>query len=330
VEYHNEIFGGYFGECAGKACHAVIYGQQRPCEPCLMQAAIETGRIQQAEYNTPDGRNFEKAYTPLTDIDNQEKVVALWRDVTEKQAAAVAMMRAQQLAALGEMAAGVAHEINNPINGIINYAQILLNGSEENSMVRDIAGRVLKEGDRIDRIVEGLLSFARRRNNDKAAVSVTDILSDSMTLSAAQLRRDNIAVKACFTDGLPDIWAQPQEISQVFVNVISNARHALNEKYPEPHEDKILEISAEPLTDEGGRSVRICFQDHGCGIPAAIIGKVMNPFFSTKTDRKCTGLGLSISHGIVEEHGGRLHIESEEGRYTKVVIELPGHFETRQ
>ncbi len=323
VEYQNEIFGDYFGDCAGKTCYSVIYGAQRPCEPCLMQAAVATGRIQEAGYKSPDGRSFEKAYTPVTDIDHRRKVVAMWRDVTEKQAAAAGMMRAQQLAALGELAAGVAHEINNPINGIINYAQVLVDRSEEGSMDRDIAGRIIKEGDRIDRIVGGLLSFARRRQNDKSVVSIPDVLSDSMTLNAAQFRKDNITVRTHISDGLPDIWAQPHEISQVFVNIISNARHALNEKHPGSHEDKVLEITAEPVTCESGRRVRICFEDHGCGIPAAIIDKVMNPFFSTKAERKRTGLGLSISYGIVEEHGGRLSLESEEGRYTKVVIELP-------
>jgi len=323
VEYHNEIFGDYFGDSAGKACFAVIYGAQRPCEPCLMQAAIETRRIQQAEYKAPDGRSFEKSYTPVTDVDKQEKVVALWRDVTEKQAAAAAIMRTQQLSALGELAAGVAHEINNPINGIINYAQILVDRSEDGSVERDLAGRMLKEGDRIDHIVAGLLSFARRRQNDKSVVSIPEVLSDTMTLNAAQLRKDNITVRTCLSDALPDVWAQPQEISQVFVNVISNARHALNKKYLEPHEDKILEITAEPIAGDSGRQVRIRFKDHGCGIPAAILHKVMNPFFSTKTERRSTGLGLSISHAIVEEHGGRLRLESEEGRYTEVVIELP-------
>lgn len=330
VEYQNEIFRDYFGDCAGKACHAVIYGKQGPCEPCLMQTAIATGRIQEAEYTTPDGRSFEKAYTPVTDIDNQQKVVALWRDVTEKRASAVAIMRGGQLVALGELAAGVAHEIKNPINGIINYAQILVNRFDEGSMVREIAGRMIKEGDRIDRIVEGLLSFGRRRQDDKCVVSVAEVLSDSMTLNAAQLRKDNITVKTYVPDGLPDVWAQPHEIMQVFVNIISNARHTLNEKYPELHENKVLEITAEPLTCEGGRRVRICFKDHGCGIPAAIIDKVMNPFFSTKVEHKSTGLGLSISHGIVEEHGGRLSLESEEGRYTKVVIDLPGHIDSRR
>jgi len=325
VEYQNSKFGAYFGQCGGKTCHESIYGMPQPCEPCLMKQAVETGRIQTAEFETPDGRLFEKAYTPVTDVDNRQKVVALWRDVTEKKAATHAIMRAEQLAALGELAAGVAHEINNPINGIINYAQILVNQSAEGSKVREIAERQIREGDRIARIVEGLLSFARRRREEKAAVSIAQVLADSLALTAAQLRKDNIIVKSDLAEGLPEILAQAHEIEQVFVNLISNARHALNQKYPEPQEDKVLEITAESLTNEGCSLVRVCFKDHGTGIPAGIIKKVMNPFFSTKTEGKRTGLGLSISHAILEEHGGRFSLESQEGSYTKVLMEIPGH-----
>ena len=233
VEYQNDIFDEYFGDCEGKTCHAAIHGEQQPCEPCLMKAAVKSGRIQQTEFETPDGRSFEKAYTPVTDVDDQQKVVALLRDVTDKKAATAAIMRAEQLAALGELAAGVAHEINNPINGIINYAQILVNKTEEGDHVHDIAVRLIKEGDRIARIVEGLLSFARRRHEDKTVISIDEILSDSMALTAAQLRNDNITVKTDLPDDLPHVNAQAHEIEQVFVNIISNARHALNEKFSE-------------------------------------------------------------------------------------------------
>jgi signal transduction histidine kinase len=294
-----------------------------------MKAALKSGRIRLAEFETPDGRSFEKAYTPVTDVDDQQKVVALWRDVTEKKAATAAIMRAEQLAALGELAAGVAHEINNPINGIINYAQILVDQSKEGDHVHDIAARLIKEGDRIARIVEGLLSFARRRHEDKAVISIDEILSDSMALTAAQLRKDNIAIRTDLPDNLPHILAQSHEIEQVFVNIISNARHALNEKFSGPHEDKILEITAQQMNFKGLPFVRVCFKDYGCGIPADVIDKVMNPFFSTKTEGKRTGLGLSISHGIVEEHGGRLNVESQESRYTKIVMELPVHLNTQ-
>ena len=294
-----------------------------------MKAALKSGRIRLAEFETPDGRSFEKAYTPVKDVDDQQKVVALLRDVTEKKVATAAIMRAEQLAALGELAAGVAHEINNPINGIINYAQILVNNTEEGDRVHDIAARLIKEGDRIARIVEGLLSFARRRHEDKAVISIDEILSDSMALTAAQLRKDNIAIRTGLPDNLPHILAQSHEIEQVFVNIISNARHALNEKFSGPHEDKILEITAQQINFKDHPFVRVCFKDYGCGIPADVIDKVMNPFFSTKTEGKRTGLGLSISHGIVEEHGGRLNVESQESRYTKIVMELPVHLNTQ-
>ena len=191
--------------------------------------------------------------------------------------------------------------------------------------MHEIAVRLIKEGDRIARIVEGLLSFARRRHEDKTAIAIAEILSDTLALTAAQLRSDNITVKTDIPDELPNIKAQAHEIEQVFVNIISNARHALNEKFPGPHEDKILEVAAETTTSYGRPHVRVSFKDHGSGIPAAVIDKVMNPFFSTKTEGKRTGLGLSISHSIVQEHGGRLRLESEEGRYTKVMVELPGH-----
>ncbi len=329
VEYQNDIFNTYFGDCEGKTCYSVIHGLSQPCKPCLMKTALEEGRIQQAEFEMPDGRNFERSYTPVAEGDAQQRVVALLRDVTGKKAATAAIMRAEQLAALGELAAGVAHEINNPINGIINYAQILVNTTEEGDRVHEIAARVIKEGDRIARIVEGLLSFARRRHEDKSVISINEILADSMALTAAQLRSDNIVVNTDIPDNLPDVRVQAHEIEQVFVNIISNARHALNEKYPGPHEDKILEVNATTISSKDKAFIRVSFRDNGTGIPAAIIDKVMNPFFSTKTERKRTGLGLSISHGILDEHGGKLNIESEEGKYTKVIMELPALQKTK-
>jgi len=325
IEYQNDKFRSYFGSCKGKHCHEVIYAAQQPCEPCLMKTAIETGRIQIADFETAEGRFFEKAYTPVTDANKRHKVVALWRDVTEKKVTTEAIIRAEQLAALGELAAGVAHEINNPINGIINYAQLLINHSGKDKRVREIAERQIKEGERIARIVEGLLSFARRRSEEKAEISIAEVLSDSLALTASQLRKDNINVKTDLRDGLPNIWAQAHELEQVFVNIISNARHALNEKYPLPHENKSLESTAEPVNHKGVRHVRVCFQDYGTGIPKDVINKVMNPFFTTKTEGKRTGLGLSISHGILEECGGRLFLESKEGNFTRVTIELPGY-----
>jgi PAS domain S-box-containing protein len=323
IEYVNKILQEQIGDCRGKHCFSVFREKNAPCEPCLLQEAIRTGRVQQYEFETANGRSLEQAYTPILDADEKKKVVVLLRDVTEKKASTVAMMQAEQLAALGEMAAGVAHEINNPVNGIINYAQILVNKSSANKFARDLGERMIKEGDRIARIVEGLLSFARRKKDEKTMASVKDILSDSLALTGLQMRKDGIVLKKNIADDLPPILAQAHEIEQVFVNIISNARYALNEKYPQSHEDKLLEITAKKHRTNHRAYVRISFYDRGTGIPAGIIEKVRNPFFSTKTEGKRTGLGLSISHGIVNDHNGRLKIDSAEGQYTRVCVDLP-------
>jgi PAS domain S-box-containing protein len=323
IEYQNEILMEDLGDCQGKTCYAVFRGRRRPCKPCLMHEAIRSGTIQNVEYERKDGRCYEQAYTRVTDVDGQDKVVALLRDITERKASLAAAMHAEQLAAVGELAAGVAHEINNPINGIINYAQIIGNNSEKGSLVNDVAERMVREGNRIARIVEGLLSFSRRRHEEKMIVSVKDILSDSLTLTTAQMRKDSIIVKIGMTENLPQIMVQAHEIEQVFINIISNARYALNQKYPEPHDDKLLEINSRLIEKDHCKYVRVTFLDHGPGIPANIIDKVRNPFFSTKIEGKRTGLGLSISHGIVENHEGKLTIDSIEGQFTRIHVDLP-------
>jgi signal transduction histidine kinase len=137
------------------------------------------------------------------------------------------------------------------------------------------------------------------------------------------MRKDGINFKVNILSKFIKVPVHPQQIQQVFLNIISNARYALNQKYPETHENKILEITCEQLTINNSPFVRIVFHDRGAGISSSIIDKVVNPFFSTKPNRMGTGLGLSISHGIITEHGGKLIINSIEGEYTKIIIDLP-------
>ncbi len=244
-------------------------------------------------------------------------------DVTDRKLAEEEAIRSGQLAALGELAAGVAHEINNPINGIINYAQILSNKNDPESKEYDFANRIIKESHRIATIVRNLLSFARDRKEKKTPVHIHKIMSETLALAETQLRKDGINLKVNIPPDLPEILAHPHQIQQVFLNIVSNARYALNQKHNGAHNDKVLEITGEKITIDNSPYVRITFHDRGTGIPSDILDKVMNPFFSTKPDEKGTGLGLSISHGIINDHGGRIKLESIEGEYTKVLIDLP-------
>ncbi len=258
-------------------------------------------------------------------------IVLVFRDVSKKIEAnkqkkklEAEAMRAGQLTSIGEIAAGIAHEINNPINSVINLAQILLNECNSESSEYDIAGRIIKEGDRIADIVSNLLSFARgNREKEKNPVNLAEIISDTLVLAKAQIQKDQIELKVNIPLNLPKIIANPQQLQQVFLNLIINARYALNRKYSGAHENKILEILGEEATIDDSLYVRVIFQDRGTGIPANEIEKVMNPFYSTKPNGIGTGLGLSISHGIISDHDGYMKIESDEGKFTRIIIDLP-------
>ena len=323
IEYQNETLTKEIGDCSGVPCYTAFKGTDAPCSTCYMHKAIETGKLQRCEFEVDDGRTLEHTYTPFSDTNSEEKVVVYLRDITEMRASRAAAIRAEQLAGVGELAAGVAHEINNPINGIINYAQMLINSTRGSLKVGDIGERIVKEGDRVARIVASLLSFARRGSDLKVLTSIDEILSESLTLVGTQIRKDSISLDVDVAHDLPPVNCIPQEIQQVFLNILNNARFALNASYLENGRPKKLAIFAILQKREDDWVIRISFRDSGTGIAPDIVDKVMSPFFSTKPRGKGTGLGLSISQDIVHAHGGDLTIESADGEFTTVSVELP-------
>ncbi|MDN3512028.1 MAG: PAS domain-containing protein [Candidatus Jettenia sp.] len=290
---------------------------------------MESGKTEEIEEKyVKDGQEYiiHTVKTPMKDKKGTIiGILGIFWDITEKIAMEKEAIRSRHLVSLGELAASVAHEVNNPITGVINYAQILCNKSTEGSKEKDIANRIIREGDRIASIVQSLLSFARisDKKEKKSIISVHEILSDTLILTKAQLRQEGIRIKLDISQRLPEIVADPQQIQQVFLNAISNARYALNQKYPETHDNKILEVLGEEMTIDNQLCVKITFYDHGTGIPAEIRDKIMDPFFTTKPRGKGTGLGLSISQSIIQDHHGKLTIESIEGEFTKVAIIFP-------
>ena len=323
IEYQNDALAREFGDCIGRRCHEAFVGADQPCLDCHMSAAIETGTRRRCEFDSVDGRIHEHTYTPFRDIDNEKKVIVYLRDITDAKASHAAAVQAEQLAAIGALAAGVAHEINNPINGIINYAQIIIDKERDLHKIRNIGERIVKEGDRIARIVASLLTYARRGIQEETTTSVEELVNESLTLIGAQMKKEAIALDVRFAANLPPVFCIPQGIQQVFLNIISNARDAMNRKFPDNNGDKRLEIFADIDESNGKRWVRVAFRDNGTGISNDIRDKIMKPFFSTKPKGQGTGLGLSISRDIVIENGGELTVESEIGRSTTVNVLLP-------
>ena len=308
----------------GQKCSSLSLGKIQVCEGCAAANCFASGLEETSRIMTPDGKIWEvKAYPVKNEASQVTSVLTMAADVTEKIKLQAETMRIAHLASLGEMAAGVAHEINNPINGVINYAQMLIDDRKKVQEDYDIQNRILKEGRRIAGIVKSLLSFAREGKEVREYVSIHEILTDTLALSAAQLRKDGIILRLDVSPKLPRIFAHFQQLQQVFLNLINNARYALNQKFASGNEQKVLTISARAIDKEGLPFVKVTFLDQGTGIPAEIMHKIFNPFFSTKPKGAGTGLGLSISHGIVTDHGGDIAIDSSEGKSTKIDILLP-------
>lgn len=255
-------------------------------------------------------------------------VLLLVSDITEKMALQAEAMHAAHMASLGELASGVAHEINNPITGIINYGQILINECAPTSIERDIGERVVKEGDRIGRIVRTLLSYARDGREEKIPTSILAVFEESVILTQAQIRKEGINLQVNLPSDLPPIRANFQQIQQCFINIINNARYALNDRFPERHADKRLAITGDTITVSDCPFVRIVFYDQGVGIAAHEMPMITKQFYSTKPFGKGTGLGLHITQKIIKDHGGQISFESDHGQFTRVTLLFPADCQT--
>ena len=315
-------------EAVGGPCHEVFSGDlcHTPRCPLTRIAAGEDEVECDVVKRDRDGSERTCVLTARPFFDEEGELLAIvesFRDVTQTKAAQDAAIRSEQLAALGELAAGVAHEINNPINGIINYGQILASRERDPGTVREVAGQIVREGQRVADIVVSLLSFARPQQRERQVTDLGEVLHETLTLTANQLRKEGIHLEVEVPDDLPPVACVPQQLQQVFLNVLNNSRYALDTESGETSPLPRITVTTGTERLDGTRFVRLSFQDNGTGIPPSSLSRVTRPFFTTKPRGKGTGLGLSISQGIVTEHGGRLVIESVEGDYTRVNVLLP-------
>jgi signal transduction histidine kinase len=246
-----------------------------------------------------------------------DRINVMRREKEEAQAEAI---RSSHLAALGELAAGVAHEINTPLNTIINSADLILENEDRKDTEHDV-DIIKKQGRRIATIVKSLLFFSRSPEKEKVQYAVSELLQGTLDMIGAKLRKENIILTIQVPSDLMNVMVHPQQIEQVFLNILTNASHALDERHGAAHAGKTLEIDASEIVINDRPYVRIAFLDNGIGIPVSLLATVKDSFVTTK--KTGTGLGLSISQKIIDEHGGAIEIESKAGEYTKVSVDLP-------
>lgn len=318
------MFGKPITDLIGHPCHHLWNGTFAQGNDHPAVRAFRSGKGASIQAPAPDGSTRDTRVFPILDEERQVRsVIEIATDVTQKLTLQAEAQRVAHLASLGELAAGVAHEINNPVSGIINYAQVLIDLGRRTEEETEILDQIIREGDRVAAIVSSLLSFARETRTHKTLVDLNEVFSDVVALCGRQIEKDGILFSWHIPEALPPIFANHHQVQQVFLNLLSNARYALNQKYPASDPEKVLSVTVEQETHDGHPRVGVTFHDQGTGIPAELLDRVRDPFFSTKPKGYGTGLGLSISHGIVSDHGGRLLIRSVHGEYTSVTVILP-------
>lgn len=223
------------------------------------------------------------------------------------------LMQAGKLASTGQLAAGVAHELNNPLTTVSGYAQLLLKRLNKKDPNYKRIEAMAEESQRCKAIIKNLLDFSRQpKGEDYRTLNVNIPLKNTLSLVGEQVRLQDIKIIKNLDSHLPRIKANPSQLEQVFMNIVSNALDSM----PRGGE---LRIATRKIDNR----VEITFTDTGCGIKSEDMNKVFNPFFTTKRPGRGVGLGLSVSYGIIKEHGGEIGVESEEGKGSIFTIRLP-------
>jgi PAS domain S-box-containing protein len=241
----------------------------------------------------------------------------------ERTSLEMKLRQQQKLESIGTLASGVAHEINNPVTGIMNYAELIQDQLPADSPLLKLTSEIKHESQRVANIVKSLLTFARNEKQSHSPARVEDIVESVLSLIRTVLKRDQIDLRVTVPKDLPLMKCRSQQVQQVIMNLMTNARDALNQRYSGHHPDKLLLLEVGLLERGGRRWIRITVEDHGTGITPEVRERMFDPFFTTKGRDEGTGLGLSISHGIVKEHHGEWFVESEPGRFTRMSVELP-------
>ena len=237
----------------------------------------------------------------------------LHASLAELQAAQERLIQTEKLSALGELISGFAHEVNNPLSTVLGYAELLTTFEECSSEVRSILEKVRQEAMRCHRIVQNLLSFARKRKPAKDYIDITTVCRKTLDLLAYQLMVNNVAVVTSFADKLPWTMVDGYQLQQVLVNLLNNASQAMAQQQGK------RQITATTAYDAAKIYVKIT--DTGPGIAAEHLGRIFDPFYTTK--EKGTGLGLSLSYGLIKEHGGEITVTNTPGEGATFTIVLP-------
>jgi len=320
-------------ECLGKTTLAVNTWKHPADREAVVNELREKGRCRSYEAVFQRKNGIELCGLMSAEVFNLQgapHVISVTQDITERKrlerehvAIEMQLRHQQKLKSLGTLASGVAHEINNPINGAMNYAQLIQDRLPPDSPLVEYTREILHETERVATIARNLLAFAQNENNFYSIDRIADVIDGVLSLIRAVIQSDQITLTVNVPSDLPQFKCRRQQIQHVLMNLLTNGRDALNARYPGHDPDKVLSIGASLFEKADCRRIRVTVEDHGTGITPEVRERMFDPFYTTKDRTQCTGLGLAISHGIVQEHHGELTVESEPGKLTRMHMDLP-------
>ncbi len=246
------------------------------------------------------------------------------RDIRERRAMEAELRQSQKLQAIGTLAGGIAHEMNNPIMGISGYAEIIAADAGKDSEIPSYCTEIQKQTERLHGLIHDLLGYARTDEKEfPKAIHLGTLVESTLSLVRTVIRHDQILMSVDIPDDLPMAKCRCQQIQQVVINLVTNARDTLNEKYPDADENKRILISGQAIEKNRQPWVRLSIEDQGTGLSDDVRQRIFEPFFTTKPEGKGTGLGMWIVYRIIQDHAGQISIETEPGICTRFNIDLP-------
>jgi two-component system NtrC family sensor kinase len=282
-----------------------------------LQRRPGTPRIFEMKGVRKDGSTFDlEGVSFPTTYEGQPAIQTHIRDITHKKHLEEHLSRTEKLAALGQLAAGVAHEINNPLGGILVYSYLLLEDLDPKAPERPQVEKIVREATRCKEIVQGLLEFSRHMPSKKVPLNINAILEEVISLVEDHLQFQSIKIVQDLNPALPTVLGDKNKLEQVFINLLMNGGESMGGEG---------QLTVSTTLAQGGDLVLIRLKDTGPGIPEPFLSRLFDPFFTTKEVGKGVGLGLSISYGIIQKHMGRVYVERTGKDGTIFAIELPVH-----
>jgi two-component system NtrC family sensor kinase len=259
------------------------------------------------------GETFTVSVFPAR-FDDEEVYVYNVKDITETKRLREQLYHADKLASIGLLVSGVAHEVNNPLTGILGYTEILNNMALDEG-TRKYLGKIAAAAERCKSFVAGILSFSRQQTHQRRLEDINEVIDKTLEIRAYWARTRNVQIKRHYGE-LPPALVDGQQMQQVMLNLLINAEQAIDGG----REGNIVITTS---YDPGEGKINIKVADNGQGIPGKELNRIFDPFFTTKPPDTGTGLGLSIARGIIEEHRGTIDVESTEGQGTTFTIKIP-------